>query len=58
MEAPPEEGSGPQHRCDAEVDAKWAKKDCCAGFVMLSSTHNDLISAFEDYKTVHKMWMP
>ena len=58
MEAPPVEGSGPQHRCDAEAYAKWAKKDRCARFVMLSSTHNDLISAFEDYKTAREMWMP
>ena len=51
MEAPPVEGSGPHY-------AKWAKKDRCARFVMLSSTHNDLISAFEDYKTAREMWMP
>jgi len=55
MEAPPEEGNSPQHRRDVETYAQWAKKDRCARFVMLSSMHNDLISAFEDYKTAHEM---
>jgi len=31
-------------------------RDCCARFVMVSNMHNDLISAFEDYKTARKMW--
>jgi len=56
MKVPQEEDSSSQHRRDVEVYAKWAKKDHCACFVMLSSVHNDLISAFEDYKTAHEMW--
>ena len=56
MVALPEEGSGPQHRHNAEAYTKWAKKDYCARFVILSSMHNDLLSMFEDYKTAREMW--
>ena len=57
MGVPPEEGSGPQHRSDVEAYAKWAKKYCCARFVMLSSCmHNDLIRVIKDYKTAREMW--
>ena len=55
MDTPLEEGSGSQHRHDNETYAKWAKKDHCAHFIMLSSMHNDLVSTFEDYKTAHEM---
>jgi len=49
-------GSGPQRQRDAEAYVKWAKKDHCAHFVMLSSMHNDLISVFGDYKTAREKW--
>ena len=55
MEAPPEEGSCPQHQHDVDAYAKWAKKDHYERFVMLSSMHNDLINAFEDCKTAREM---
>ncbi|KAM7465477.1 hypothetical protein LguiB_013039 [Lonicera macranthoides] len=53
---PPEDGNGAQHRRDQEAYTQWVKKDRCARFVMLSSMHNDLISAFEDCKTAQEMW--
>ena len=56
MDAPPEEGSDLQHQRDAGAHVKWTKKDRCARFVLLSNMHNDLISAFENYKTARKMY--
>ena len=56
MDAPPKEGSSPQHRCDGKDYAKWAKKDHCVRFIMLRSMHNDLIGAFKDCKTAREMW--
>ena len=56
MEAPPEEGSGPQYWRDVEAYAEWAQKDHFVRFVMLSSMHNDLINAFEDYQAAREMW--
>ena len=53
---PPEDGNGAQHRRNQEAYTQWVKKDRCARFIMLNNMHNDLISAFEDYKTAREMW--
>lgn len=52
----PSKGDTEVHQRELAAYEKWCKKDHNARLTMLSSMHDNLISEFEEYPTVEKLW--